>query len=119
MVYVLISLLIIAAYIIWMQNISSKKGSHTQETVNKLPNTVSIGGETIVSNAIQTENELPPLNTVSQTSELTITSEFQAVKSLLQNGKKVILVTGGAGTGKTTLIQWLRNSELGTSKNSN
>ncbi|MBQ4636632.1 MAG: AAA family ATPase [Akkermansia sp.] len=112
MVYVLISLLIIAAYIIWMQNISSKKGSHTQETVNKRPNTVSIGGETIVSNAIQTENELPPLNTVSQTSELTITSEFQAVKSLLQNGKKVILVTGGAGTGKTTLIQWLRNSEL-------
>lgn len=112
MILVLIFLLFIAVCIIWEHNISSKKDSNTHATVNKSPNTTSPDEVPIVSTAITTTTEPLPHNTVSQTAKLTITSEFLAVKELLQNGKKVILVTGGAGTGKTTLIQWLRNSEL-------
>lgn len=37
----------------------------------------------------------------------TITDEFKQVRDLINKGEKLILVTGGAGTGKTTLIQWL------------
>lgn len=38
---------------------------------------------------------------------LQITSEFEKVKDLLDSGTPCVFVTGGAGTGKTTLIGWL------------
>lgn len=41
-----------------------------------------------------------------------ITEEFQRVRHLIASGEKLILVTGGAGTGKTTLIQWLQEQEV-------
>ena len=36
-----------------------------------------------------------------------ITAEFNNVADAIRRGEQIILVTGGAGTGKTTLIEWL------------
>lgn len=41
-----------------------------------------------------------------------ITEQFEAVRDLINQGEKLILVTGGAGTGKTTLVQWLQEAEV-------
>lgn len=35
--------------------------------------------------------------------------EYTMVKCLVDSGSRTVLVTGGAGTGKSTLIQWLRS----------
>lgn len=37
-----------------------------------------------------------------------ITEQFEAVRDFIRQKEKLILVTGGAGTGKTTLVQWLQ-----------
>lgn len=44
----------------------------------------------------------------SQKEEWEITKEFSLVRQLLINDSPIVLVTGGAGTGKTTLIRWLQ-----------
>lgn len=43
--------------------------------------------------------------------ELTLTTEFLQVREAIKEKQPFILVTGGAGTGKTTLIHWLSRKE--------
>jgi len=38
-----------------------------------------------------------------------ITDEYRAVRRMIESGKPVVFVTGNAGTGKSTLISYLRN----------
>jgi ATP-dependent DNA helicase PIF1 len=38
-----------------------------------------------------------------------ISEEYRTVESLLKSGCPVVFVTGNAGTGKTTLIHYLKN----------
>ena len=38
-----------------------------------------------------------------------MTAEYKQVKKLVDTGQPVIFVTGKAGTGKSTLIRYLRN----------
>jgi len=38
-----------------------------------------------------------------------ITDEYRSVRRMLESGKPVVFVTGNAGTGKSTLISYLRN----------
>jgi len=45
-------------------------------------------------------------------SGLHITDEFLEVRELLKRGEKIIFVHGGAGTGKSTLIQWLSKHNM-------
>lgn len=42
-----------------------------------------------------------------------VTAEYLEVKEALKNSVKLILVTGGAGTGKSTFIRWLDNQYRG------
>lgn len=45
------------------------------------------------------------------TTQFEITDEFLEVEKLIDNGEKIIFVHGGAGTGKSTLIQYLREKK--------
>jgi len=45
----------------------------------------------------------------SLTSSIEVIPEYTVVKDLVESGPRTVLVTGGAGTGKSTLIQWLRS----------
>ncbi len=44
--------------------------------------------------------------------EREITAEFKSVRDHIINGEQLILVTGGAGTGKTTLVRWLLEDDV-------
>ncbi len=41
-----------------------------------------------------------------------VTPEFLSIEENIRNRKQFVFVHGGAGTGKSTLIQWLKNREL-------
>lgn len=45
-------------------------------------------------------------------SGIDVTAEFREVASVLKRGDRLIFVHGGAGTGKSTLIKWLRKKGL-------
>ena len=42
-----------------------------------------------------------------------VTPEYEEVKSLIDNGNKLVFVTGGAGTGKSTFIKWIESKYPG------
>ncbi|MCH7549525.1 MAG: AAA family ATPase, partial [Candidatus Krumholzibacteriota bacterium] len=42
--------------------------------------------------------------------DIEITGEYQKIEALIEAGEPLIFVTGKAGTGKSTLIKYLRNS---------
>jgi ATP-dependent DNA helicase PIF1 len=42
--------------------------------------------------------------------DLVVTPEYQTIMSLIQEGTPVIFVSGNAGTGKTTLVHYIRSS---------
>ena len=44
--------------------------------------------------------------------EFEVSDEFKLVREKLLTGKKFIFVSGGAGTGKTTLIHWLKQQRI-------
>lgn len=39
--------------------------------------------------------------------QITVTAEYEEIKKLIDEGNKVIFVTGGAGTGKSTFVKWI------------
>lgn len=51
-----------------------------------------------------------PLAPALFTSEIEIIPEYQLVKDLIEKGEKIVFVTGGAGTGKSTLIQYIQGA---------
>ncbi len=52
--------------------------------------------------------EVPSLISKNPLEGVHISDEYRTVKSLLDAGCPVVFVTGNAGTGKSTLIQYLR-----------
>jgi ATP-dependent exoDNAse (exonuclease V) alpha subunit len=47
-------------------------------------------------------------------SDIEVLPEYTKVKELLESGTKLILVSGGAGTGKSTFIRWIREEFEGS-----
>jgi ATP-dependent exoDNAse (exonuclease V) alpha subunit len=45
--------------------------------------------------------------------KIEVTLEYQEIKRLIDDGSKLIFVTGGAGTGKSTFIKWIENQYKG------
>ena len=50
----------------------------------------------------------PPKSPANTGSAVEVLPEYTKVKELLESGAKMILVSGGAGTGKSTFIRWIR-----------
>lgn len=42
-----------------------------------------------------------------------VTDEYREIKELIEQGNKLIFVTGGAGTGKSTFVKWIENQYAG------
>lgn len=45
--------------------------------------------------------------------EIQVTTEYQEIKNLINEGNKLIFVTGGAGTGKSTFVRWIEKQYRG------
>ncbi len=53
------------------------------------------------------------VNSNARTAPIQVIPEYLKIKSLLKNGCPIVLVTGGAGTGKSTFIRWIENEYVG------
>ena len=51
--------------------------------------------------------------TPEQIEEIQVTPEYQEIKRLIDENNKLIFVTGGAGTGKSTFIKWIESIYAG------
>lgn len=45
--------------------------------------------------------------------EIQVTAEYQQIKDFIDSGEKLIFVTGGAGTGKSTFVKWIESQYQG------
>lgn len=106
MIYVLLLIIaILAGYLCYQIRINGKKSNNHAEN----PVTVM---------AAPSGKPVPKKRPVEKVPSLpweethVITEEFQHIRELVCRGEKFILVTGGAGTGKTTLIQWLLEANV-------
>ncbi len=64
------------------------------------------------SNIIPSGLANPEQNLTASADHWIITEEFASIARTLREGVPVFLVTGGAGTGKTTLIEWLIQTKV-------
>ena len=53
------------------------------------------------------------INSNASTETIQVIPEYLKIKSLLREGCSIVLVTGGAGTGKSTFIRWIENEYAG------
>lgn len=54
----------------------------------------------------------PPKNPVPE-EVIQVTPEYEEIKRLIDSKEKLIFVTGGAGTGKSTFVKWIESQYLG------
>lgn len=54
-----------------------------------------------------------PPKSRDQANAIQVTPEFKEIKRLIDIGTKLIFVTGGAGTGKSTLVNWIEKEYWG------
>lgn len=85
-----------------------KKSSSQSKRNNETDRRGLTYSEDVVTRAIQT----PPKKTVDPSIE--VTPEYSLVSELVKSGFPITFVTGGAGTGKSTMIRWLVNEFQGS-----
>jgi ATP-dependent DNA helicase PIF1 len=54
-----------------------------------------------------------PVTTTRTKNSIQITPEYSEIKNLIESGNKIIFVTGGAGTGKSTFVKWIESQYPG------
>ena len=54
-----------------------------------------------------------PVTTTMTKNSIQITPEYSEIKNLIESGNKIIFVTGGAGTGKSTFVKWIESQYPG------
>lgn len=54
-----------------------------------------------------------PPNPLEQVEPIQVTDEYKQIKRLIDANEKLIFVTGGAGTGKSTFIKWVEGQYAG------
>jgi ATP-dependent exoDNAse (exonuclease V) alpha subunit len=54
-----------------------------------------------------------PVTTTRTKNSIQITPEYSEIKNLIESGNKIIFVTGGAGTGKSTFVKWIESQYSG------
>jgi ATP-dependent exoDNAse (exonuclease V) alpha subunit len=77
----------------------------------KRRSSLNLGGQTLgdlTKSATTTTPKAPqPIE------EIQITAEYEEIKNLIEAGSKLIFVTGGAGTGKSTFVKWIESQYAG------
>jgi ATP-dependent exoDNAse (exonuclease V) alpha subunit len=53
------------------------------------------------------------VTTTRTKNSIQITPEYSEIKNLIESGNKIIFVTGGAGTGKSTFVKWIESQYPG------
>lgn len=64
-------------------------------------------------NQITTESTEVPLKQKDFYSLIEVTEEYKLVNNFIKKGEKLIFVTGGAGTGKSTFVKWIQEIYVG------
>jgi len=78
--------------------------------IKRLKSSINTQGKTIgqLNNASTTAPKSPGIH-----EEIQITPEYQHIKESIDSGEKLIFVTGGAGTGKSTFVRWIESQYQG------
>ena len=74
--------------------------------IKRLKSSINTQGKTIgqLNNASTTAPKSPAIH-----EKIQITPEYQHIKESIDSGEKLIFVTGGAGTGKSTFVRWIES----------
>ena len=77
----------------------------------KRRSSLNLGGQTLgdLTKSVTTTTPKAP----EPVEEIRVTAEYEEIKNLIESGSKLIFVTGGAGTGKSTFVKWIESHYAG------
>jgi ATP-dependent DNA helicase PIF1 len=75
--------------------------------LKRLSSSINSSGQTLgeINKTATSTKPKPP--TAKQ--DIEVTPEYEEIKRLLEEGSKLVFVTGGAGTGKSTFVNWIES----------